>query len=84
MDEEEKEYYRELKIKSDTKKADNEKASINILKQRNIPYKILSKGTRHYRVANMIDFWPSTGVFINMKTSERGRGVFNLIKELKK
>ena len=31
-----------------------------------------------------LDFWPSTGLFINLKTKRRGRGVFNIIKAIAK
>ena len=64
------------------KKIDNEKLSVEFLKERGIAVTALDETTRHYRVESF-DFWPSTGKFYNQRTGERGRGVVNLIKRLK-
>ena len=61
------------------KKENNLKYSLTILLQKGIAFKKLSQ--YHYRIEDY-DFWPSTGKFMHMKTKERGRGVFNLIKKV--
>jgi len=38
----------------------------------------------HIIVDNKIDFWPTTGKYIVRKNQKKGRGVFNMIKELKR
>lgn len=63
------------------KKISNLEKSIQILDNNNINYDVLSD--THYRISNY-DFWPSTGLFINRKTGRKGRGVFNLIRNLQK
>lgn len=73
--------WEELKKRSKRKKEQNKISSLGLLKKNNIRYTELC-GT-HYRIG-IFDFWPSTGKYWNRKTNERGRGVFNLIKEVKK
>ncbi len=75
------EMFRDLKKISQEKKANNEKNSLNILKQNGIEYKVLNEASKHYRVMDF-DYWPSTGKFYNQKTGEKGRGIFNLIKRI--
>lgn len=64
---------------SKKKKIQNQEQSIILLEEKGIEYKQLSP--THFRVG-LYDFWPSTGRFIHMKTKERGRGVFNLIRNI--
>lgn len=75
------EIFKALKINKQEKKLDNHTKSINILKEKNIPYKMLS--STHIRIEDSFDFWPTTGLFINIKTKKRGRGIFKLLKEIK-
>lgn len=62
------------------KRASNLDSSLNLLIAANISFKLLSP--THARVGEY-DFWPSTGLFIHIKTKKKGRGVRNLIKRLK-
>lgn len=62
------------------RKWENHAKSLNILKEKNIRHKILSD--THIRIEDSYDFWPTTGLFINRKTKQRGRGIFNLLMEL--
>lgn len=85
MDEEENEYqkYAEMREEGKARKKYNRENSIRILEEQRIDYKILSEGAGHYRIGEY-DFWPSTGKFINRMDGKSGRGVFELIKLIKK
>ena len=61
----------------------NNEKSLKILNDKGIVYKILNASLAHYRVGDF-DFWATTGKFYNQKTKQKGRGVFNLIKLVKK
>lgn len=74
------EQWRQEKEESRARKSHNLTQSIALLDEKKIPYKQLS--LTHYRIAEQWDYWPSTGLYIHMKTKKRGRGVFNLIKML--
>lgn len=71
------EYWEDRKSWLNEKKQNNLNQSIQIIENKNIEYKKLSD--THYRVKNY-DFYPTTGLYINITTKKRGRGVFNLIK----
>ena len=73
------------KIKEDSKKKrwSNKEKSLAILKEKGIKVLELNKEQAHYRIEGF-DFWPTTGKFYNQKTKQKGRGVFNLIKIIKK
>ena len=73
--------YNSMNAYKKEKKQDNYKKSLLILDEKLIPYKKLSES--HFRIGDF-DFWPSTGLFINIKSKKRRRGVFNLIKALTK
>jgi len=77
------EMWAEYKKERHEKKAANEKYSIEFLRKNNIPFEVLDESVKHYRVMKVWSFWPSTGVFYNPKTKEKGRGLKNLIKKLK-
>lgn len=68
-----------LKERSKIKKEHNKINSIKMLAEKGYLVEVLSD--YHFRVLGY-DFWASTGVFINIKTKKKGRGVFNLIKML--
>lgn len=51
-------------------------------KAHNIKYESKNNGT-HIIIEN-IDYWPSTGLFIDRKTGKRFRGIRNLIDLIKK
>ena len=68
-----------IKERAAKKKSDNKNKSLSWLDRKNIKYKKLSE--YHFRVRNY-DFWPTTGVFINIKTKKKGRGISNLVRFL--
>lgn len=75
------EMYRALREDSQFRKTCNHDKSLAILKEKGYNPKKLSP--THYRVQDW-DYWPSTGLFINIETKKRGRGVFGLLKLLTK
>ena len=64
------------------KKLTNRKRSIARLRENNIEF--IKYTEIHLFVDNTFDFFPSTGLFIERATKKQGRGVFNLIKRIKK
>lgn len=75
------EAFRALREEGKKKRASNLANSPNLLTAASVPFKLLSE--THARVGEY-DFWPSTGLFIHTKTKQRGRGVHNLIRKVKK
>lgn len=63
------------------RKETNRNRSLLILKENGIPHQMITLD--HYRVSDWFHYWPSNGLFINTKTQEEGRGVFNLIRKVK-
>ena len=61
------------------RKIRNKESTLEILEKNKVNYTVLSE--THIRVQDF-DFWPSTGLFINCKNKKRGRGVFNLLKNI--
>lgn len=59
------------------KKENNYNRALDLLAEHGIKFERLSES--HLRIGE-IDYWPSTGLFINRKTKKRGRGIINLIK----
>lgn len=78
---EDSEMWRAYKARSQEKKKNNQHSSLQILNSKNIPYKLLSAASCHYKVGDY-NYWPTTGKFYNQKTGERGRGVYKLIKKI--
>lgn len=60
----------------------NNETSLALLTAMGIPYRTLNKSVGHYRVGSY-DFWPNTGRWYDQKTKVNGRGVKNLILQLK-
>jgi len=79
------EYWRDvspvLKEESRKKKDNNQEKSLKLLEKCGFKAKKISE--YHFRVGRY-DFWPRTGVFINMRSQTKGRGVFNLLKNIRK
>jgi hypothetical protein len=63
------------------RRRDNTIASTKILNDRGITF--ISKNNGAHLIVGRYNFWPSTGLFADRKTNQRGRGVFNLIKKIK-
>lgn len=74
--------WRELKEEGQKKRWDNVKQSLALLRARKIIYETLDESTAHYRVGGF-SFWPTTGKYYDPKTGIKGRGVKNLINQLK-
>ena len=72
-------YYNDLKEASKQKKIENLSSSLQLLEDNNIRFQKFSN--THIRIGDY-DFWPSTGLFRNIKTNKSGRGVFNLMRRL--
>lgn len=72
--------YRDWDAEKKAKRAENLSKSTIYLTQHGIKFESLNNGI-HLKVKDF-DFWPSTGKFINRKTKQNGRGVFNLVKLL--
>ena len=70
---------------SKEKKEGNVDSSLAILNREDIEY---VRHTRYHYVVKgnlgNIDYWPSTGKYITRYGTTTGRGVFNLIKEVRK
>lgn len=60
----------------------NEIYAFKQLKENNIQYKKLSD--YGYFVEDTFDYWPRTGLFIHRENRSRGRGIYNLMKSIKK
>lgn len=74
--------FKALREISRRKKEHNQISSENILINKGI--KFIKFTEYHLRLEDYsFDFYPPTGIYINMKTKKQGRGVFNLLKELK-
>lgn len=62
------------------KKENNLSHSIDLLNRRGISFKEFTP--YHYKVVDLYEYWPTTGLFINTKTKEKGRGIRKLIKQI--
>ena len=74
------ETFRAYRLDRRKKKDENQDSSIAILVNNGIEFKKFTE--QHLRVAGDFDFWPRTGTFINLKTREIGRGVYNLLARI--
>ena len=82
-DDDDSEMWRKVREDGQRKKEQNTVQSLELLRRHGVEFICLSEKGRHYRIGEY-DFWPSTGKFINRTTKESGRGVFNLIKLIRK
>ncbi len=74
--------WRDLRQERKLKKLENSKNAYSLLDEKKIPYEVKNHGI-HLVVDGNIDYWPSTGKFI-VRGGNKGRGIFNLIKEVQK
>jgi predicted Ser/Thr protein kinase len=65
------------------KKANNIDGSLSLLESMGVEHKVLSYNNHHTLVVGRIDFWPSTGKWIDRKTKRYGRGIRKLLNYLK-
>lgn len=73
------EFWRDVNGYGKQKRHSNMKSSTDLLTNQNIPFVSHNNGI-HLVVLDRWDFWPSTGLFIDRKTSKKGRGVKNLLR----
>lgn len=69
----------ELKQRSREKKGANLAFALEEMDARGIQYST-TDGV-HFIVGEW-NFWPTTGLFIHRQTNQRGRGIFNFLKQL--
>jgi hypothetical protein len=65
-----------------SKRQSNTKTSRDLLVRNGFKFESFNNGVM-IRLCGY-DFYPSTGLFLNRKTKTKGRGVFNLMRILKK
>ena len=78
-------FWREVKEQGKIKRWSNQEQSIKILEKAGIEFECLNAAVAHYRVIgknDIFNFWPTTGKYYSQKSGVKGRGVFNLIKQL--
>ena len=76
-------YWRDTRGYYQEKRAKNTASSTAILEREKIPFTSHNGGV-HLVICDAWDFWPSTGLFIERATGKKGRGVFNLLKLIRK
>ena len=69
--------FRDMREFNKERRHQNLERGLERLKESGVDFKMLSPD--HVRVSGY-DYWPSTGLFIEMKTKRRGRGIGNLLK----
>jgi hypothetical protein len=77
--------YKDWEKAKKAKKRSNLAYSTKILREKGISFDSKNDGVHLIIKSNgisIIDFWPSTGKYINRRSRKEGRGVRNLIKEL--
>lgn len=79
-----KDEFQSLKQLKQNRRLNNRDSSTAMLARKGYKFERFNDGNQLYLFENDCDFWPSTGLFIFRKTGKRGRGVFNLLKELQK
>ena len=78
-----KELYDQQKADGRDRKSRNKDWSTKHLAELEIPFTSHNEGV-HLVVAEMVDFWPSTGKWMFRNGKSVGRGIKPLIKELRK
>ena len=72
-----------FKTKSKEKKSSNLKTALEKLEEHKIAYMSMNKGI-HLLVEGHIDYWPTTGKWIDRKNKNYSRGIFSLLRYLGK
>ena len=81
MSSDDSEVWSEIKEARRQKRWKNRDSSLALLRARGFAFKEMDAPTAHYRVQG-VNFWATTGTFIDPQNGFRGRGVFNLMKYL--
>ena len=75
-----------MKEDSRIRKRRNREKALKVLNENQIHFEI-TKGGVHLVVQSprgeLIDYWPSTGLFISRLDKSRGRGIHNLLNKVK-
>lgn len=74
--------FREYRAMRKEKKERNVAQSVELLDQNGIPYIMHQGNNKHLLVAGRLNYWPSTGLWIDRITKRKGRGVVNLMRFL--
>lgn len=74
--------FKAMRLQSQKKRRRNNVSSTELLTRAGIEFVTYNLG-EHLVVLEIVDFWPSTGLWIFRESKKKGRGVFSLIKELK-
>lgn len=82
MSDETREIFQAMKQHSKEKREANKYQSMKWLEAAGIEYQILSPHGPHLRIGSY-DFWPTTGKYINRLTKKTGRGILNLLKNIR-
>lgn len=72
-----------MKQESEERRAEHRKKAPMILTNAGVRY-FVHNGGAHLVVEERIDFWPGTGKWIDRESGRKGRGVFSLIKHVRK
>lgn len=70
-----------IRADSKEKRWDNFQKSLKVLDDAGIVYRIADEVTGHIKIGDW-SFWPTTGKYYHQRKKWRGRGVFNLLKNL--
>ena len=73
------ELFKAIKSNQKQDRAFNLETALVVLDDLKIKYERFN--SNHFRIGD-IDFWATTGLFLNTKTRERGRGIANLLKKI--
>ena len=77
--------WKEIKKQRQEKRRKNREYSISWLIEKKIQFKEFNNGVQLRLTGNdKYDYWPETGLYVNLRTKDRGRGLRNLYKEIKK
>jgi len=79
------EVFREMTRYKKAKRKSNTCSSTKVLQDQGVDFESKNNGAHLIvrRLDKVIDFWPSTGIWIDRATKTKKRGVFELLKYLK-
>lgn len=75
------EIFRMMDEHARTQRARRRDEAPKILAQHDVGFTAYNSGA-HLRVRGTVDLWPGSGIWIIRDTSERGRGIFALLRRL--
>jgi len=55
---------------------------LKILREHGFEVHLVNGQSQHYRIGKIIDYWPTTGTFINIRTRKKGHGIQALLDTL--